>query len=711
MDERYLGGHRVSRVTSVTRVTTTSAESFPRRSARTRRFTLGEPRSVSICADGRRLLFLRAMSGTDARTGLWCLDLPDGDERLVVDPTAASEADLPPEERARRERVRESASGVVAYSADRAGALAVFALGGILHAVDVDDGEVRELATVAGAYDPHLDPTGHRTAYVAGSALRMFDHDSGADVALVDDPSPEVGWGRAEHVAAEEMNRLRGFWWSPRGDSLLVARVDETPVSRWWVADPAHPQLPPHSVRYPAAGTPNADVTLHHVDLAGARTQIRWNRRMFPYLARVQWQKDRPPLLQVQSRDQLRVATLAVDLDTGATTVVVEDTDPVWVELFDGVPAWCGEQVVRIADLGSARRLLVGDVAVTPAEVHVRSVVSVSEDAVVFTASYDDPTQVHVLRWTAAGVHRLTEDDGVHAAAAGDGVVVLASAGLSHAGQRHVVLAGEVRRSLTSVAEEPPLVPEPRLCVVGERRLRVGVVLPRGHRPGTRLPVLMDPYGGPHAQRVLSARRPWLEPQWLADQGFAVVVADGRGTPGRDPHWERLVHHDLAATLDDQVDALRAVADAEPDLDLDRVGIRGWSFGGYLAALAVLRRPDVFHAAVAGAPVVDWSLYDTHYTERYLGDPGELPDVYARSSLLDDAATLRRPLLLIHGLADDNVVAAHSLLLSQRLTESGRTHNFLPLSGVTHMTPQEEVAENLLLVQVEFLRSALGVGR
>jgi dipeptidyl-peptidase 4 len=175
--------------------------------------------------------------------------------------------------------------------------------------------------------------------------------------------------------------------------------------------------------------------------------------------------------------------------------------------------------------------------------------------------------------------------------------------------------------------------------------------------------------------------------------------------------WERAVHHDLAATLDDQVDALHALAATEPDLDLDRVAIRGWSFGGYLAALAVLRRPDVFHAAVAGAPVVDWALYDTHYTERYLGDPGRDAEVYSRNSLLEDAPKLSRPLLLIHGLADDNVVAAHSLLFSQRLTESGRPHSFLPLTGVTHMTPQEEVAENLMLLQVDFLRTALSVER
>ncbi len=204
----------------------------------------------------------------------------------------------------------------------------------------------------------------------------------------------------------------------------------------------------------------------------------------------------------------------------------------------------------------------------------------------------------------------------------------------------------------------------------------------------------------------------WLEPQWLADQGFAVIVADGRGTPGRGRRWARAVHGDLAGpVLDDQVAALLAMGEQHSHLDLRRVAIRGWSFGGYLAALAVLRRPGIFHAAVAGAPVTDWRMYDTHYTERYLGaDPvGRDRPAYERSSPLQDAARLARPLLLIHGVADDNVLAAHTLQLSQRLTESGRIHAVLPLTGITHMTPQEAVAENLLTIQVEFLRQALGM--
>ena len=222
--------------------------------------------------------------------------------------------------------------------------------------------------------------------------------------------------------------------------------------------------------------------------------------------------------------------------------------------------------------------------------------------------------------------------------------------------------------------------------------------------------MLLDPYGGPHAQRVIQAQSAYLTSQWFADQGFAVVVTDGRGTPGRGTEWERAVHLDLAsAVLEDQVDALEQAAAEHPFLDLDRVAIRGWSFGGYLAALAVLLRPDRFHAAVAGAPVTEWRLYDTHYTERYLGDPTTQPEVYDGSSLLPIAADLRRPLLLIHGLADDNVLAAHTLRLSSALLAAGRPHEVLPLVGVTHMIPQEVVAENLLLHQLDFLRRSLGL--
>jgi dipeptidyl-peptidase-4 len=305
----------------------------------------------------------------------------------------------------------------------------------------------------------------------------------------------------------------------------------------------------------------------------------------------------------------------------------------------------------------------------------------------------------------------LTSEPAVHGAVVGGDVVVVRSSSLERDGIRTTVMRdGHHVADLRSFAAPSGLRPAPSLLRVGARALATAVLLPAGHDGTSPLPVLLDPYGGPHAQRVLRTRSAFVASQWLADQGFAVVIADGRGTPGRGTEWERAVHFDLAGpVLEDQVDALHGAAERHPELDLTRVAIRGWSFGGYLAALAVLRRPDVFHAAVAGAPVTEWRLYDTHYTERYLGDPTVDPEPYDRTSLLRDAHRLERPLLLVHGLADDNVVAAHTLQLSRALLEAGRPHQVLPLSGVTHMTPQEVVAENLLVLQVAFLRHALGL--
>jgi dipeptidyl-peptidase-4 len=682
-------------------------ESFPRLRARTQRFTLGEPRTISICADGGRVLFLRAAAGDDPRTGLWAIDVDDGVERPIVGP--AADEHLPAAERARRERAREGASGVVSYAADAAGRLVAFAAGGRLCAVDVDDPTVHELGSAASCFDPRPDPTGRRIAYVDGDTLRVIDADGSNDRVVASDDSPTVVWGRAEFVAAEEMERFRGYWWSPDGLSLFAARVDEAPVQQWWISDPAHPGTPPAAVRYPAAGTADADVTLWHLDLAGERREISWDRARSPYLGRVSWTAGCPPLLAVVSRDQREVRVLSVDIATGETTELAVETDARWVELHSGVPAWAGEALVRIVDSGATRRLVLGAAAVTPDELYVREVVAAATGTVVFSASSGDPTSVELYRWSEGrGIESIATGPGVHRAVVEGSTMVVTSAGLDHDGNRTVVHHAGGTLSIDSRAVTPPFAPVVRLLSLGGRRLRGGLVLPRDHVAGTKLPVLVDPYGGPHAQRVLSARAAWLEAQWLADQGFAVLVVDGRGTPGRDPEWEREVHLDFAGpVLDDQVDALHAAADLEPDLDLSRVAIRGWSFGGWLAALAVLRRPDVFHVGIAGAPVTDWSLYDTFYTERYLGTPQEQPEAYRTNSLIDDAPSLSRPLLIIHGLADDNVVAAHTLRFSQRLTETGRPHTVLPLTGVTHMTPQEAVAENLLLLQVEFLKRHL----
>ncbi|QMU75178.1 S9 family peptidase [Streptacidiphilus sp. PB12-B1b] len=704
----------------------TTEISFPRQHSRTQRFTLGAPRSFTVAPDGRRVVFLRSGGGAERANLLQVLDLPEQgepSERVAADPVAllgGGGEELTPQERARRERSRESSSGVVGYATDGDVRLAAFALSGRLFTAGLLPGDTaRELPAAGPVLDPRPSPDGSRIAYTTpGGELRVIAADGSGDRALAVPDAPGVSWGQAEFIAQEEMDRNRGYWWSPQGDRLLAARVDDSPVQRWWIADPANPERPAAEVAYPRAGTPNAEVTLAVLGLDGGRVDVQWDRAAYPYLARAHWSAGGSPVILVQARDQRSQLFLMVNPANGVTTPLHAEEDPVWLDLFSGVPAWTpgGGRLVRISDEAGVRSLVVGTRVLTAAGLHVHAVLDVGADDVLISASAGEAAdrpevgEVHLYRVSDEGVSRFTGEPGHHTAVRSGSVTVLVSAALDRPGSRAAVLRdGKEVAVIASYAETPVITARPVLTLAGRSRIPAAVLLPTGYdreRDGL-LPVLMNPYGGPHARQVLALHNLHLTSQWFADQGFAVVVADGRGTPGRSPAWEKSIAFDFAgATLDDQVEALQALAGEYP-LDLARVAIRGWSYGGYLAALAVLRRPDVFHAAVAGAPVTEWELYDTHYTERYLGDPAARPEVYAANSLIEDAAKLSRPLQLIHGLADDNVVVAHSLRLSSALLAAGRPHEVLPLSGVTHMTPQEEVAENLLLLQVDFLRRSL----
>jgi len=725
-------------------------DTFPRQHARTQGFTLGVPRSFQISPDGQTVAFLRSKDGADPVTCLWVLDVGTGQEHLIADPAqVAADSSVDPEERARRERSRERASGIVGFAVDGEFRIAAFGLSGKVYVADLAaGGSVREVPTRTPAADPRPDPSGRLVAYVCAGALRVVDLRTGDDHAVAEPTAASaMSFGLAEFVAAEEMDRMRGYWWSPDGEALLVARVDDGPVQRWHIADPSNPEQPAKEVRYPAAGTPNAEVCLFLADTGGALTQVEWDQAAFPYLVTVCWaysgrgagsgrwagssRSERsgdsaPPLIVVQSRDQREMRVLAVDAGTGHTAVVRSDSSQHWLEIIPGVPArTAAGKIAWTVAAGSTRRLLVATATelaagtaepVTPEGLQVREIVGVDGDTVLFTASEGEPTEIGLWTYGPEGLAATAGTGGpqVQGGRRAGGTTVAASRSLDTDGLTvRVLREGAQVARIASHAQQPLLPrPAPVFFCAGKHEIRAALLLPSWYESGSgALPVLMDPYGGPHAQMVLASRSTFLTSQWFAEQGFAVVVADGRGTPGRGPDWEHTVAGDLAGPpLADQVTALQAAAARCGDLDLDKVAIRGWSFGGYLSALAVLRRPDVFHAAVAGAPVTEMRLYDTHYTERYLGHPGEDPEAYDRCSLLPDAHKLRRPLLIIHGLADDNVVVAHSLRLSSALLAAGRPHSLLPLSGVTHMAAQEEVAENLLLLQVDFLRKALGVG-
>lgn len=625
----------------------------------------------------------------------------------VFDATGAGDGALTDAEKARRERMREQASGVVSYAARPDASEVVFALGGALHHVDISSGASRELVTDGGAFDPRFEPDTDRVAYTSGDSIRLTNGTTDRVVPGTDEPGDTISWGSAEFVAAEEMGRGRGFWWDPEGQRMAVCRVDTTPVEQWWISSPESPATAPRAIRYPAAGTANADVQLWLVDVdGGPQVQVDWQRGEFEYLADVQWGAGL--LCTVQTRDQRTLAILEIDPNTGKAEEVHRIVDDHWVELHPNTPLVVDGSMLMVVDDGN-RTISVDGVSLNLGDIHVRSLLGVHEDSI-YAAVTTNATDSVLARIAADGTVEYLTDPGdyAHGVLAG-GAFVITTARPDGDSTYEIHWADGTVSDIESVSAAPGFPCTPSFHVVGERSLNLALCLPDGH-DGSPLPVLLDPYGGPHAQRVLRARNAYATSQWFAEQGFAVVVIDGRGTPGRGPAFEREIRGDLATKiLDDQIDALHALAEIRPELDLDRVGIRGWSFGGYLAALAVMRRPDAVHAAVAGAPVTDWALYDTHYTERYIGHPETEPENYDKSSLLSDAPNLGRPLMLIHGLADDNVVAAHTLVLSQALLEAGRPHEVLPLSGVTHMTPQEQVAENLLHLQRDFLRAKLAV--
>jgi dipeptidyl-peptidase 4 len=536
----------------------------------------------------------------------------------------------------------------------------------------------------------------------------------GTDRLLAAPEHDEVSYGLAEHAAAESMYRYRGYWWAPDGQQLLAARVDNSAVQRWWIPDPANPERPPRAVRYPAAGTTNADVTLHLLRIDGSRTEVSWDRAAFEYMTAAEWDS-RGPLFSVQNRDQRTVMVLAADTVAGQTTLLHTERDDFWVELAPGTPARTSADVlVTVSDRDGSRRLVVGGAAVTPDGLHVDVVRGTDGESVYFTATDErDPTEQHLWRYDPGpGLSRCSEGPGMHGGEAAGGTVVVLSR-TEGGSAAAVAWRNGTRTVIPSLDADPVLKPQITWLTLGARELRTALLLPSWYRPGTRLPVLLSPYGGAAMQRVVRVRdAAFCEDQWFAEQGFAVLVTDGRGTPGRGPEWSKSVFGDLlSAPLDDQVDALDAICVQFPDLDRERVGIRGWSYGGALAAMAVIRRPDVFHAAVSGAAPHDQRLYDTHWRERCLGLPQQNPEGYDRSSTLAQAASLTRPLLMIHGLADDNVVVAHTLRMSTALLAAGHPHQVLPLSGATHTPTDPDTVTQLMRHELEFLTASLGVTR
>ena len=713
------------------------APDFLEQYAATYRFRLGQPSAVAVAPDGRAVFFLRSGPRDFARD-LFVFDVARGEERVLLraaDLLGGADEVLTVEERARRERMRLRAKGIADYRLSEDGKRLLVPLSGRLFVVDYagdDAGPAapRELALPGEGVpiDPRFSPDAGRVAFVRAGDLHVFDLATGEATRLTESVSDTVTNGLADFVAQEEMGRDRGFWWSPDGETIAYQRSDTAGVETLYLGDPAHPERPPQPWPYPRAGKQNVRVRLGLVPSRGGETRwVRWDSEAFPYLAVVRWQAGAPLTLLVQNREQSEEQLLAVDPETGETQILLAETDEAWLNIDPELPRWLpdGSAFLWSTERGGAWELELRSrdgalrYRLGARKVNYRGGLLDldAEEGTVTVLGGTDPTEAMLYRLPldpeGGAPERLTHARGEFGAVfeAGAGVYVeLAS--LLDGTERATVRRrdGTSLGTLRSVAEEPPFRPRLELVQVGESPgPNAFVVRPREMAVGTRYPVIVHVYGGPHVRIARSIGRRYVLDQWIADHGFVVVGVDGRGTPARGRAWERAIHGDLLTQpLADQVAGLRALgARFADEMDLARVGIFGWSFGGTFAAYAVARRPDVFHAAVAVAPVVDWADYDTHYTERYLGLPETNPEGYARSSVLPWVGELARPLLLVHGTADDNVYFFHTLKLVAALFREGRPFDFLPLVGETHSVSDALVTKRLYTRLVEHFRRHL----
>jgi dipeptidyl-peptidase 4 len=698
--------------------------------AATQSFSLGRPIQAMPTADGKSVIFLRTASSRDRTTGLYRFDVASGQTEQLAAPEKLlgdQSGTLSPEEKMRQERTRTKVTGITSFKLSDDGAQIAFALPGALFVYRLRTKSLVKLKTGAGnAIDPTFSPDGRKIAYVRDYNLFVYDLQADRERAITSGGTETSSYGVAEFVAQEEMDRTKGFWWLPDSQRIIYQVNDSSKVEVWYVGDPSTPQNPPYPSLYPRPGKENVDVRLAAANAGNERERagtsengverwIEWDHKKYPYLARVSPSKFGPLTITVETRDQHELALLEVDMKTGGTHSLLKEEDPNWVNIDQSVPVWLpSHQFVWTSERTGAWQLELRksdgslDRVVVPPESGLQHFCGVTGSYLFFLAA-KDPSESELWRADPSTEELSKLVGGYHGVSlSDDGASILADTARAPDALAKTWVRrtdGSIIGELPSVAEEPPYYP--RIEFTGPVAKFVScIVRPRNFDASKKYPVIVDVYAGPGFNRVEKNAEPYLVDQWIADQGYVIVGFDGRGTPGRGRNWERAIYQKFGEIpIEDQVSALTDFAAQHAEIDLDRVGITGWSFGGYMSALAVLRRPDIFKAAVAGAPVTDWLDYDTHYTERYLGLPGE--EVYAASSLIGDARKLARPLLLIHGTADDNVYFRHSLKLMDALEKAGRPFQFLPIAGSTHMVLDPSLRVQIEKRTIEFFNASL----
>lgn len=718
--------------------------------ASTFRFRSGTPAAITPTPDGKSVLFLR--SGPRNRVmDLYEFDVASGTEKVVLTADqilGGGEEELTAEELARRERMRMASRGIATFSLSKDSSKLLVPLSGQLYIVERATSKITEIKSRSGyPIDAKFSPDGTKVAAVRRDNIYVHDLANGTETRLTVTTKASVTNGLAEFVAQEEMDRFDGYWWSPDSSSIVYQESDTAELEEFTIADPVNPETGSQTSPYPRPGKANAKVRLFIADAVGGaespgRREVRWDHDKYEYLVSVKWLKNAPLTVVVMNREQTELAILAAEPLTGHTSTIHIEKDPMWLNIDQKVPAWLedGSGFLWTTERDGARSL----------ELRAKDgarlgVIAGSAEGFLDIAHFDGSNRIHFLGKglaqasepsTHIGIAQLSptpgksafqryltrEGPGVFGLVANESGTLMVHSEATLAGDRRWIVMDDKyeRKGELKSAHEAPLVATSielqYVTGVSGRSYNAAIVRPHNFDATKKYPVILSVYAGPHTTVVHASSWNHLLNQWFADQGFVVVMLDGRGTPRRGREWERAIKHDLITIpLEDQVDGLQALGKANPEMDMSRVGVYGWSFGGYFSAMAAMQRPDIFKAACAGAPVCDWHDYDTCYTERYLGVPDLKGDsnpaakrAYEVSNVLTYAAKLQVPLLLIHGTADDNVYFMHSLKMADVMFKAGKDFEFLVLPGFTHMVPDPVVTTALYSRVARFFQKELG---
>ncbi len=673
------------------------------------------PRAVAYSPDGSMVTFIKAREDDAQRFDLWAYDTESGEASMLVDSLSIEPDDfeLSEEEKALRERKRIAGSrGITQYDWDSEGEQILVPLAGDLFLVTLEDESVRRLTETEGfEYDAKVSPSGGYVSFLRDGALFSIDLDTGREQRVSPKPEEGVSYGTAEFVAQEEMSRYTGNWWSPDDSRIVYTRTDETGVDIIPRFDIAAGEVSVVEQRYPRAGRPNAVVDLFVKEIGRRRpVKVEWGASPDSYLARVDWADEDTLTIQTVNRDQTELTLSRVDVDSGEVTPLYTEEQPAWINLSDdlkplgdGSLLWTTEEsgfrhIVRLTEDGEKTQITLGDWEVLEIDA-----VDEDEEMVYFAAHLDTPLERHLYRVSYADPgkpERITElgkswsiqmsPDAKSFVGGSMNVNTPLQTGLYRADGERITWIDE-----NALDEDHPYAPyldahsTPEfgtLQAEDGQTLYYELVKPHDFEEGRRYPAIIEVYGGPGVQRVSNTfGRGLLFHQHMQQQGYVVFKVDNRGSAGRGKKFEDVLHRQMAgAEVADQIMAAAWLKE-QPFVDPDNIGLMGWSYGGYMTLHLALRAPEgTYGAAVSGAPVTDWALYDTFYTERYMDTPQDNPEGYEAASVFPYAEDLSMPLLIIHGMADDNVTFDNSTRLFSVLQEAGREFEMMTYPGQRH---------------------------